>query len=399
MIQIASRSPATRSTRSSSHHRATCPPQVAVTRPSRSPRRSSSSSTCSTTQSLPESLDRLPLRPVDTLHRAALRENVPERPGSGTADPADLERALRSKIAFDSLSDDLDPFSTASLLSLDLPSIVRIRKSDAWRTYTSQLAGLVGEPEMFDTRADPVLNAYHEVLRLLARDRPQLPWQPVRQSHLEISGVTLKVTFSSRPSFQQFGEITGEPPPCQATVRLAMVNRLTHNKAGPAQDEAEPDLAFDALRASIADPKGLPRTDQANPAGRRLPGTDTAAESWTEPGRNGTRPAGSLNKGRQPGRRILVIRIRPELAQRPVMVQRPVGSGDDKAAIFYIPVRIPGGTRQATRAEMAALFAKQPGSRSATSEGAIRGRPAMSGCGWTGESGLGQVSGPGAGPR
>jgi hypothetical protein len=206
---------------------------------------------------LPEFLDRLPLRPVDTLHRAALRENVPERRDPGAAGPADLERALRSKIAFDTLSDDLDPFSTASLLSLDLPSIVRIRKSGAWRTYTSQLAGLVDEPEMFDTRADSVLKAYHELLRLLAHDRPKLPWQSVRQSHLEISGVTLKVTFSSRPSFQQTGEITGEPPPCQATVRLAMVNRLSQNKAGPAQDKAEPDLAFDALRANIADPRSF----------------------------------------------------------------------------------------------------------------------------------------------
>jgi hypothetical protein len=79
----------------------------------------------------------------------------------------------------------------------------------------------------------------------------------VRQSHLEISGVTLKVTFSSRPSFQQTGEITGEPPPCQATVRLAIVNRLSHSKARPAQDKAEPDLALDALRANIADPRAF----------------------------------------------------------------------------------------------------------------------------------------------
>jgi hypothetical protein len=55
-----------------------------------------------------------------------------------------------------------------------------------------------------------------------------------------------------------------------------------------------------------------------------------------------------------PGRYVLVIRIRPELAPRPVMVQR-TGLGGD--GIFWIPVRIPGGTRQATRAEMADLFA------------------------------------------
>ena len=62
----------------------------------------------------------------------------------------------------------------------------------------------------------------------------------------------------------------------------------------------------------------------------------------------------------QPGRYVLVIRIRRELAPRPVLVQRTIGSGEDKTSIFWIPVRIPGGTRQATRAEMAALFAEQP---------------------------------------
>jgi len=62
----------------------------------------------------------------------------------------------------------------------------------------------------------------------------------------------------------------------------------------------------------------------------------------------------------QPGRYVLVIRIKPELAPRPVMAQRTVGSGDDKTSMFWIPVRIPGGTRQATRAEIAALCAEQP---------------------------------------
>jgi hypothetical protein len=64
--------------------------------------------------------------------------------------------------------------------------------------------------------------------------------------------------------------------------------------------------------------------------------------------------------GDQPGQHILVVRIRPELAPRPVMVQRTVGSGNDKTSMFWIPVRIPGGTRQATRAEIAALYAEQP---------------------------------------
>jgi hypothetical protein len=61
----------------------------------------------------------------------------------------------------------------------------------------------------------------------------------------------------------------------------------------------------------------------------------------------------------QPGMHVLVLRIRRELAPRPVLVQRTAGSGNDKTTFFWIPVRIPGGTRQATRAEIAALFAEQ----------------------------------------
>jgi hypothetical protein len=62
----------------------------------------------------------------------------------------------------------------------------------------------------------------------------------------------------------------------------------------------------------------------------------------------------------QPGKHVLVIRIRRDLAPRPVLVQRTIGSSDGRTSVFWIPVRIPGGTRQATRAEMAALFAEQP---------------------------------------
>lgn len=55
-----------------------------------------------------------------------------------------------------------------------------------------------------------------------------------------------------------------------------------------------------------------------------------------------------------------MVRIGRELAPRPILAQRTIGSGDDKTTLFWIPVRIPGGTRQATRADMAALFAERP---------------------------------------
>jgi hypothetical protein len=198
---------------------------------------------------LPEFLDRLPLRPVNTLHRAALRENRPDRPAPGNADQAALEEALLSKLAFDSITNDLDPFNTASLLFLNLPSIDKIRQRDEWRTYAAKLAGLVAEPFLFASHANDVLQAYQELLPLLAEERPPLSWKAVRQTHLEISGVTLKVKFSfPRPTFEQIGEITGEPPPCRATVRMVMVNRISRGKA-------DPDLAVDMLHADILNPR------------------------------------------------------------------------------------------------------------------------------------------------
>jgi hypothetical protein len=197
---------------------------------------------------LPEFLDRLPLRPLNTLHRAALRENLPDKPTPGNTDEVTLANALRSKLAFDNLADDLDPFSTASLLSLDLPSIVKVRETDTWRTYAKKLEGLVSEPLLFEARADAVLEAYQELLRVLAERKSKVSWKTVRQSHLEISGVSLEVTFGRRPIFQQIGEITGEPAPCQATVRMAMINRLSRNRTNP-------DLVFDMLRAQVDDPR------------------------------------------------------------------------------------------------------------------------------------------------
>ena len=65
----------------------------------------------------------------------------------------------------------------------------------------------------------------------------------------------------------------------------------------------------------------------------------------------------------EPDRHVLVIRIKPGTVPRPVMVQRSKRDGGDD--IFWIPVRRPGGTRQATRAEMAALFAEEPATRNA----------------------------------
>ncbi len=53
----------------------------------------------------------------------------------------------------------------------------------------------------------------------------------------------------------------------------------------------------------------------------------------------------------KPDRYVLVIRVNRDTAPRPVFVQRRDGT-------FWAPIRMPGGTRQATRGELFALFAE-----------------------------------------
>jgi hypothetical protein len=61
----------------------------------------------------------------------------------------------------------------------------------------------------------------------------------------------------------------------------------------------------------------------------------------------------------RPSMYVLVIRINRETAPRPIFVQRREGR------TFWAPIRMPGGTRQATRDELRALFAEDSADRTA----------------------------------
>jgi hypothetical protein len=60
-----------------------------------------------------------------------------------------------------------------------------------------------------------------------------------------------------------------------------------------------------------------------------------------------------------PGRYVIVIRVNRDEAPRPVFVEVTARFSGERRSIFWAPVRMPGATRQATRAELSALFAEQ----------------------------------------
>ncbi|MCO1658107.1 hypothetical protein [Pseudonocardia humida] len=201
---------------------------------------------------LPEFLDRLPLRPADTLHRSALRESVPERRSSNVVDPGDLERTLKTRIAFDTLSEKLNPLQTASLLDLGIQEIARVRLSTEWEEYIRQLNRLVvmRDPAQFGLYAQNIIESYGAVLRRLGERSSRHAWLTQRRAILEISGVKLRVCYGRRPTMQQMGEITGEQMNTMATVKTVIVNKLS-----AVRRPAEPELAVDTLRSYIGDPR------------------------------------------------------------------------------------------------------------------------------------------------
>lgn len=204
---------------------------------------------------LPEFLDRLPLRPVDTLHRAALRESIPPRRTGAHVAAEELERTLRTRIQFDVLSESLTPFQAPSFLDLDLAAILRVRQTDEWATYMSHLSELIGARESagFETHGENLIAAHGAVLRRLAEGRGRHSWLSRRVVTLEVAGTSLRVLHGSRPTFVRVGRIEGRTPRSMATVRFAVVNRLRSVE----EQLTQPHLIVDTLRAPVDDPREL----------------------------------------------------------------------------------------------------------------------------------------------
>ena len=64
-----------------------------------------------------------------------------------------------------------------------------------------------------------------------------------------------------------------------------------------------------------------------------------------------------------PDRYVIVIRVNRDEAPRPVFVQVSAKFTNERSEHYMAPVRVPGGTRQATRVELEALFAEEQDGR------------------------------------
>lgn len=203
---------------------------------------------------LPEFIDRLPLRPADTLHRAALREPVPPRAGQAFSRPDELERTLRTRLQFDAIADALTPIETPYLSDLTLESVLRVRKTNEWHSYADRLSALMAarEPELFETHGHNLVESYHAMLAKLgstARRTHRFVARP--EMILELAGVAIRVTGGrGRPSYRQIGDVSPGMGRATAIIKFAVIN----GEATSEDQTREPNLIVDTLRASVDSP-------------------------------------------------------------------------------------------------------------------------------------------------
>jgi hypothetical protein len=147
---------------------------------------------------LPDALDRFPLRPSESVDRAALQElSQRARPVSARDAGHRIEPLLRP-LAYDALTDAL---MLETLHPLDLTDIVEARRTDEWHRYVQGLGGLLADPLSFEQRVGGIYQHYVEMVQLLAgraaqrhRDAVVNRWQPKVSIAIEVAGGVLEAT-------------------------------------------------------------------------------------------------------------------------------------------------------------------------------------------------------------
>jgi hypothetical protein len=163
---------------------------------------------------LPETLDRYPLRPEQSLHRAALQE-WKQRSDTRSAPTTDAATALAAVIhrrtAFDLASAALP---VPALTELDLSHMAAARGTDEWLTYRDALADLVTHPEAFADKAARLQRRYAALLdrlAVLAGPKPRtVPFAAGVGFNLDFAGVLVKVRYRARGAYYR---VFGTPPP------------------------------------------------------------------------------------------------------------------------------------------------------------------------------------------
>ncbi|WP_203789283.1 hypothetical protein [Paractinoplanes rishiriensis] len=186
---------------------------------------------------LPETLDRYPLRPEASLHRAALQEwkQRPDSRGARTTDAdAALDAVIRRRTAFDIAAAELP---VPALADLDLGHVARARATDEWLAYRDALADLVTHPEAFADKAGVLQRRYAKLLdRLAVIAGPQprsVPFSAGVGFNLDFSGVLVKVRYFAEGAYYR---VFGTPPP-DAPPSVGM-SRAVISGEGPDGDGA-----------------------------------------------------------------------------------------------------------------------------------------------------------------
>jgi len=206
---------------------------------------------------LPETLDRYPLRPEESLHRSALQE-WKQRPDSGSrrrtvsADAATRAVILR-RTAFDLATADLP---IPALADLSLAHVAEARSTDEWLSYMAALSDLVAHPEAFASKGEILQRRYARLLDRLARiagpSARTVPFATGLGFNLDFAGVLVKVRyFGERAVFRVFGRPPDDAPPTVGTSRVVISGEdlETHGAR-----EAGHQLAADLQAFRVEDP-------------------------------------------------------------------------------------------------------------------------------------------------
>ncbi|HZN17466.1 MAG TPA: hypothetical protein VFB84_04640 [Micromonosporaceae bacterium] len=174
--------------------------------------------------SLPETLDRFPLRASDSLHRAALQEW--KQGGRSRTPPvaADTvaEQLILKRLAYDEAMESLPPLPPIE--GLDLTQVAAVRRTDEWARYTETLRQLVGNVSVYETKANQLRKDYAAMLGRLpvvGSPRQRTAAGPVLGFNLDIAGVLMRVRYLAG---QAVYWVVGRPPAlARRTVGMSRV--------------------------------------------------------------------------------------------------------------------------------------------------------------------------------
>lgn len=205
--------------------------------------------------SLPETLDRYPLRPEESLHRSALQEWKQRPDGRRRMVGADAatEAVILRKTAFDLATAELP---VPALADLSLAHVARARATDEWRAYLDALADLVAHPEAFAGKAATLQRRYARLLDQLARIAGPQP-RTVRFAgglgfNLDFAGVLVKVRyFGERAVYRVFGTPPEGAPPTVGLSRAVVTGDDLESRGAR---EAGHQIAVDLQAFRVEDP-------------------------------------------------------------------------------------------------------------------------------------------------